>query len=118
MLLNEELSSMREVANSTLPDVLVRFERVLTPTGDGGVQEDWVPSGTLPCRFVPGRGLTTSGSELQGESAEIVLASDAQLPLESRVSVGGRVYAVRHVQQAGAWNVSRRARLERILEAS
>lgn len=121
MLDSDEILTMRETAETALPDTAERFLRTLAGDGAGGWTESWTSIGTSPCRLVVGQrwqSEITSRPDLNLLVAHCVLPAGFALEPQDRLVVNGNPYRVTYVPQVASWAIVQFVRLEKLLEAA
>jgi head-tail adaptor len=111
MLRTGDLSRMRTVAGSALPDTGTIHSQAYVSDGGGGGTVTWTAAGTVPCRVAPlmtgGVEQVTGGRISPTADTVITLRHDATITPSSRLVANGGTYNVEHVRDR-SWELTTR----------
>ena len=112
LLTDSDLTSMRAVAASALPNSGTIQTSAYASDGGGGGSITWHASGTVDCRYAPipgiGAGEDEMGGEIQARANFIfTLPHDAAIGTDDRILVGGDSYRVEAIRSR-SWNLTTR----------
>ena len=116
MLTADELASMRETLNDSLPGTAIVQTRSFVSDGGGGGTTSWVAAGTFDCRISPTGGVEDDlGDKVHPETEYILtLPATASIDNDAQVVTGGGTFAVVEVAEPRSWEISTRAQLKEI----
>ncbi len=110
MLTDDELASMRDTLNDSLPGTAVVQTSSWVSDGGGGGTTSWVAAGTYDCRVTPTGGLEQSqGDRVQPESEFIfTLPANTSITEDAQIVYSGGTYDVIAMPHPRSYEVSRR----------
>jgi len=110
VLTDDELASMRDTLNDSLPGTAVVQTSSWVSDGGGGGTTSWVAAGTYDCRISPTSGKEEEfGDRLQPEGEYIVtLPGTASVAVDTKLSISNRVFTVINTGAPKTWSISQR----------
>lgn len=101
MLTDNELDSMRAVAERALPGTAIIQTNTFTSDGGGGGSVGWAASGTVDCRIAPLSGdERTIGGRVTAEADSIVtLPFGTDIAEDARLVIDGTTYNVQAIRE-------------------
>ena len=112
MLTTAEISAMRTVQESALPDTVVIHRYTTVSDGMGGQIETWAAAGTVDGRI--GAAWQASEREIAGKLTEtaayvITVPQSTTVYERDRFLISGRTFEVRSIIDHEAWETARRS---------
>lgn len=119
MLTADELASMRDTLNDSLPDTAILQTRAWVSDGGGGGTTSWTASGTFDCRITPtgiGQGAEQElGNKIHPETEFIVtLPASVSVDNDQQIAIGGGTFTVTEVNEPRSWEISTRVQVKEI----
>lgn len=117
LISSDDLSYMRDYAESWMPDTCQIEDFARVSDGAGGFTESWSAVGTVACRIDPTQtteqDVKISGKDTLRSVYLISLPYDCGLTDEHRIVCGGDIYQVLQMDNAHSGKISIRARIAR-----
>jgi SPP1 family predicted phage head-tail adaptor len=112
MLTTAEISAMRTIQESALPDTVVIQRYTTAPDGMGGQIETWSAAGTVDGR-VGASGLNTVEQEIAAKLTEttvyvVTIPQSTTIYERDRFVISSRTFEVRSIIDHEAWETARR----------
>ena len=119
MLSAFDLSEMRGIVNSSLPDSAGIITRTMTADTRGGSTASWSAPTTVACRLAP---LLLSpgerdqaGTELDIQNWMITLPANTTVHVTDRITIGARTFEVLIVNARRSWEIHTSVRCQEVL---
>lgn len=110
MLSANDLAAMQTTVAESLPETATILSRQVSPDGQGGFTEQFVPSGACAARLVAGSALSKEqAARLSTDATHVILlTSGIDIATNDRIQVGVRLFQVLENAVAGTWDIVRR----------